>query len=128
MKYIKENFKNKRCNHNFICINCGSLIYPAMSGTDHRNHCPHCLCSKHLDELPGDRAAVCHGNMKPISIWVKDNEEWSIVHRCQKCGKLSVNRVAPDDNEELLLALARKPLLTIPFPSENLEKGGKNNG
>lgn len=27
------------------------------TGTQHRNHCPNCLTSLHLDNKPGDRAA-----------------------------------------------------------------------
>ena len=28
------------------------------AGTQHRNHCPNCLTSLHLDNEPGDRAAA----------------------------------------------------------------------
>jgi predicted RNA-binding Zn-ribbon protein involved in translation (DUF1610 family) len=125
MKYKKETYKNKRCNDSFICVNCGNMIHPASGGTKHRNHCPYCLFSKHLDELPGDRAAVCQGSMEAISIWVKENGEWAIVHRCHKCGKLSVNRIALDDSEEKLISLAEKPMAVLPFPVKNLKKEGE---
>ena len=57
-----------------------------------RNHCPYCLSSQHLDNEPGDRAAACGGVMKPISVWVRKNGEWAIIHRCRVCGVLSSNR------------------------------------
>jgi hypothetical protein len=65
--------------------------------------------------------------MKPISIWVKDNGEWAIIHQCQKCGKMSNNRTAPDDNEEELMSLAMRPMTMLPFPVEEMSIGGKKN-
>jgi hypothetical protein len=54
--------------------------------------------------------------MDPIGIWVKDDGEWAIIHRCRKCGNIRTNRVAADDNEVLLLAMAALPLSRLPFP------------
>ena len=36
--------------------------------------------------------------MDPIAVWVRKNGEWAIVHRCRRCGAMSSNRVAADDN------------------------------
>jgi hypothetical protein len=47
--------------------------------------------------------------MEPIAVWVKDNGEWALVHRCRKCGKTNTNRIAGDDDEAALEALARRP-------------------
>ncbi|MCJ7545146.1 MAG: RNHCP domain-containing protein, partial [Phycisphaerae bacterium] len=39
----------------FICEHCALVVSPDPGGTAHRNHCPHCLWSVHLDLRPGDR-------------------------------------------------------------------------
>ena len=58
----------------------------AAPGTKHRNHCPSCLWSRHLDdEVPGDRAADCAGSMEPIAVTVRGDGEWALVHRCGGC-------------------------------------------
>ena len=64
------------------------------AGTQHRNHCPNCLSSLHLDNEPGDRAADCGGQMEPVAVWVRKGGEWAIIHRCRLCGKLASNRIA----------------------------------
>jgi len=50
--------------------------------------------------------------MAPIALWVKDDGEWALVHRCVRCGKTNTNRIAGDDGEAALRALARR-LLTV---------------
>lgn len=90
-------------------------------GSDHRNHCPNCLSSLHMDEEPGDRAAECGGVMDPIGVWVRKNGEWAVIHRCRRCGKLSSNRSAADDNPVKLMSIALKPLAMPPFPLERIE-------
>lgn len=47
--------------------------------------------------------------MEAIAIWVR-GEEWVLLHRCMGCGVIHANRIAPDDNEVLLLSLAARPL------------------
>lgn len=69
-----------------------------------------------MDERTGDRKSACFGQMAPIGIWVKDDGEWSIIHRCQSCGTVRPNRIAGDDNELALLSLAVQPLARPPFP------------
>jgi len=54
--------------------------------------------------------------MEPIAIAVRDEAEWTIVHRCVGCGQIKVNRVAGDDRELSLLAVALRPLASPPFP------------
>jgi ribosome biogenesis GTPase len=105
----------------FECSNCGASVSTEGAGSEHRNHCPQCLYSLHLDNEPGDRAACCGGLMEPVAVWVKKCGEWAIIHRCRDCGELSSNRVAADDNEMLLLSLAVKPLSKPPFPLERFE-------
>jgi hypothetical protein len=55
--------------------------------------------------------------MDPIGIWVKDDGEWAIIHRCRKCGFIRANRVAADDNEAQLFAMAAMPMSRLPFPA-----------
>ena len=94
----------------------------AGAGTGHRNHCPNCLTSLHLDVEPGDRSAHCGGLMDPVAVWVRKSGEWAVVHRCRRCGALSSNRVAADDNPMKLMSIAMKPLSAPPFPLERIEE------
>ena len=104
----------------FTCKKCGQLVLPQGAGTQHRNHCPLCLFSIHVDNRPGDRAARCGQLMEPIGVWVRKGGEWALIHRCRSCGALSSNRIAADDNALLLMSLAIRPLSTPPFPLEYL--------
>jgi len=104
----------------FICQHCKRTVINEAMGTRHRNHCPWCLWSRHLDERVGDRTSACHGDMEPIAIWVKGEGEWSIIHRCRSCGLVRANRCAGDDNEMAMISLAVKPLAHPPFPLEYL--------
>lgn len=97
-------------------------MVPTGAGSDHRNHCPYCLSSRHLDNEPGDRAADCGGVMEPIAVWVRKNGEWAIIHRCRVCGALNSNRIAADDNPMKLMSLAMKPISSPPFPLERIEE------
>lgn len=80
-------------------------------GSAHRNHCPNCLASRHVDgRTPGDRAADCGGRMTALSLSVRADGEWMIIHQCLSCGELSANRIAGDDNALTLVRLALRPL------------------
>lgn len=48
--------------------------------------------------------------------------EWAVIHRCRRCGALSSNRVAADDNPMKLMSIAMKPLGQPPFPLERIEE------
>ena len=121
-KYEKGYYKKHACLDPFTCKVCGREILPEGAGSDHRNHCPYCLSSVHVDNEPGDRASECHGVMEPISVWVRKNGEWALLHRCRMCGTIHANRVAADDNPLLLMSLASKPLACPPFPLDKLEE------
>jgi hypothetical protein len=56
--------------------------------------------------------------MEPIALWVREKDEWAIVHRCTRCGFIRTNRIAPDDSVPELLKLARRPYETLPFRIE----------
>jgi hypothetical protein len=110
------------CGETFNCINCNELVTETVSGTEQRNHCPKCLWSRHVDHQVGDRRSVCRCGMEPIAVWAKPKGEWSLVHRCVKCGALRANRIAGDDNEIILLSIALRPIAAPAFP---LHKVGK---
>ena len=105
----------------FRCRRCGLDVSMDAPGTAHRNHCPNCLWSRHLDDdTPGDRDADCGSMMEPLAISVRGDGEWVIVHRCTGCDELHLNRTAADDNPLLLFRVALKPLAQPPFPIERL--------
>lgn len=119
-QYEKGYYKTHPCDESFPCRNCGYPVVPAGAGSGHRNHCPNCLCSVHLDIEPGDRASDCGGLMEPVAVWVRKNGEWAIIHRCRRCGAFSSNRVAADDNPVKLMSIAMKPIGNPPFPIERM--------
>lgn len=97
----------RRRHSTFRCRHCRLDVPLDAPGTMHRNHCPSCLWSRHLDEhVPGDRAAACAGSMEPIAVRVRDDGEWAVVHRCRGCATVRVNRIAGDDNAYVLHNLA----------------------
>lgn len=100
----------------FTCSHCSGLVAMGAPGTEHRNHCPICLWSHHVDRTPGDRQCACHGQMEPVAIWVRPDGEWAIVHRCQRCSTLRSNRIAGDDDPSILMKLASRPLFHPAFP------------
>ena len=95
----------------FRCAGCRIDVPLAAPGTAHRNHCPHCLTSLHVDRrIPGDRAADCGGRMEALSLSTRPDGEWVLIHHCLVCGELSANRIAGDDNPLVLLRMAVRPL------------------
>lgn len=94
-------------NDGFKCENCGKQVGPIIYGGSYRNHCPFCLYSKHVDgPVPGDRVEPCHGLMKPIGVTTKSRGEFTIIHQCQKCHFERLNRVAGDDDADLLTKIS----------------------
>ena len=83
-QYQKGYYKTHACDDSFTCRVCGRPVVPAGAGSDHRNHCPNCLSSLHVDDEPGDRAADCGGIMDAIGVWVRKNGEWAVIHRCRR--------------------------------------------
>ena len=106
--FEKGYYKTHPCKDAFVCKICGRTVTAEGAGSAHRNHCPNCLSSQHLDNEPGDRAADCGGVMEPIAVWVRKNGEWALIHRCRICGALCSNRIA---------AVALPP-----FPLERIEE------
>lgn len=90
----------------FKCGRCRAFIGPTVSGGRHRNHCPLCLTSRHVDlRRPGDRASPCRALMPAIGVTYRPDGEQMVVHRCNGCGVERQNRVAADDNPAALLRL-----------------------
>ncbi|MEU7137330.1 RNHCP domain-containing protein [Streptomyces sp. NPDC046261] len=105
----------------FRCAGCRLDVPLTAPGTAHRNHCPTCLTSLHVDRrVPGDRAASCRGRMEALSLSVRPDGEWLIIHQCLSCGELSANRIAGDDNALALMRLALRPLKDTTVPSRAL--------
>lgn len=87
----------------FICEVCNNKV-PKLNYTA-RDHCPYCLCSKHVDINPGDRANTCHGILKPIEI-EKYKNTYKIIYKCSKCNNLHKNIMATDDNFDKIIELS----------------------
>jgi hypothetical protein len=96
-------------NSDFWCTHCHSFVNadPALSGVQNRNHCPYCLRSLHLDLfIAGDRLAACKSIMRPIALTIKnrkkkygnDHGELMLIHKCDGCEAISLNRIATDDD------------------------------
>lgn len=120
--YEKGYYKTHPCDEVFTCRVCARTIVPQGAGSAHRNHCPNCLTSLHVDITPGDRQSGCGGIMDAIALWVRRNGESAVIHRCRRCGALSSNRVAADDNPMKLMSIALRPLCEPPFPIERTEE------
>ena len=100
----------------FRCQNCSKDIKINLQmGTKNRNHCPHCLFSLHVDEKPGDRSSRCYKLMEPIGLTFKKEGydkygkekigELMLIHECQRCKKISINRIAADDKIDMIVKL-----------------------
>lgn len=87
----------------FICDNCGALVH----GDGYTNHCPECLWSKHVDVYPGDRDAKCGGLMEPVEVEYSGGE-YTLTHRCQKCGTEKKNKASEKDNTDMLIELSSR--------------------
>lgn len=90
----------------FVCANCGAEVQPLRSSS--RDHCPYCLCSIHVDIMPGDRANSCRGILDPVRVELSAKKGYVIVYRCRRCGEIKRNRAAndarvqPDDLDRLI--------------------------
>lgn len=73
-----------------------------------------------MDIRIGDRRNGCKGPMQPVAVWVRPDGEWTLLHRCSRCGQIRPNRIAGDDSEIVLLSLALQPLARPAFPLDRL--------
>jgi DNA-directed RNA polymerase subunit RPC12/RpoP len=93
-----------KLDEEFICENCKQKIEKLKYTT--RDHCNHCLYSKHLDINPGDRQNKCKGLLKPIGI-EKFKNTYKIIYKCEKCNQIHKNIMAKDDNMDLIIELSK---------------------
>jgi hypothetical protein len=105
---------SKYCG-DFNCLVCHNPVsgLSLVSGVRHRNHCPYCLWSRCLDlYTPGDRLSACKAPMRPVGLVLKrvnkkygspNSGELMLVHSCCQCGRVSLNRLAADDDPQTLL-------------------------
>lgn len=91
----------------FICEVCGMRVKEL--GYSARDHCPFCLCSKHVDVNPGDRLCECHGILVPISIELWKKDKYKICYRCKDCGMEKRNIAAIDDDFDKILEIMSNP-------------------
>jgi hypothetical protein len=120
----------------FTCHYCHAHVstQPFLSGVNNRNHCPYCLWSRHVDLLrAGDRMSACKAMMKPIGLTQKQSQkkygsegigELMLIHRCNDCGKLSINRIAGDDLTERLMDIFHSSFGLDVFTQEHLNSSG----
>ena len=90
----------------FACANCGKQVLPLKYSS--RDHCPYCLCSLHVDIMPGDRANTCLGILTPVDLEYNSNKGYVVVYKCERCGKLHKNKVADDDSKSVITKIANK--------------------
>lgn len=100
--------KFKMIDENFICEVCGKEV--KKLGYTARDHCHHCLSSKHVDLNPGDRLCNCHGILQPVGIEPAKKEKYKIVYKCNDCGMIKRNIMAEDDNFEKILKIMSNPV------------------
>lgn len=87
----------------FICEHCGKKV--SKLGYTSRDHCPYCLYSKHVDNMPGDREEDCKGLLKPVQVELDSKKGYVIIYKCEKCGAIRKNKAAIDDDKDLLIKL-----------------------
>ena len=119
-QWLKE---RERQFGDFSCLHCGQRVSAdrLVSGVNHRNHCPCCLWSKHVDlHESGDRLAACKGPMRPVGLTHKRRHkkyateqfgELMLVHHCTGCGALSINRLAADDRPAVVVDVFEESLV-----------------
>ena len=128
--------RGRAINSDFRCLHCRQIVSADnfLSGVQHRNHCPYCLWSRHLDlQRPGDRLAACKAEMRPVGLTLKTaakkyaapySGELMLIHQCVECGKVSINRIAADDITETLYEVYQSSRKMAPFIRRQLQAGG----
>ena len=111
----------------FRCSHCGAYVPTSsvISGVVNRNHCPYCLWSRHLDShKAGDRLSACKEEMRPVGLTLKKGckkygvakqGELMLIHLCLGCERISINRIAADDDGKTILSLLNDSLVFESF-------------
>jgi len=95
--------KFQRRVEGFTCEFCGKQV----EGSGYTNHCPRCLWSKHVDVNPGDRQEACGGGMEPVAV-EGASPDYTLIHRCEKCGAKRRNKLQAGDNMETVMQIASR--------------------
>jgi hypothetical protein len=114
----------------FHCGHCNAPVSSArfFSGVNNRNHCPYCLWSRHLDMFnAGDRLSACKALMGPIALTTKRSHnkygdrcsELMLVHLCTGCQNISINRIAADDDTDMIMDVFNSSF-SLPAGTRNL--------
>ena len=93
-------------DNEFICENCGKKVEKLKYSS--RDHCTHCLHSKHVDKDPGDRLETCHGKLVPYNVELTSKKGEVILYKCEKCSALRRNIVAADDDRDEIYKIIRE--------------------
>ena len=104
-----EDKKFTMIDESFECAVCGKKV-EKLNYTA-RDHCNSCLCSKHVDIMPGDRKANCGGILRPIRVENGPKDKLKIVYKCDKCGEIKRNVIADDDNFDKVLEIMKNSAL-----------------
>ena len=97
------NKKFKVIDESFICDVCGKKVEKLNYSS--RDHCNHCLSSKHVDINPGDREETCHGVLEPVG-FEKYKDTYKIVYKCLKCHETHKNIIAKDDDMNKIIEIS----------------------
>ena len=123
-------------NRDFQCVHCRRSVSAdwLMAGVKNRNHCPYCMWSRHLDLYEaGDRLSACKMAMQPAALTLKKTNkkygvtaagELMLVHLCTDCGKVSINRIAADDDLDTVLRIYEQSLEMDAYTRLMIENAG----
>ena len=88
-KYEKGYYKTHPCTESFTCKVCGRLVVSAGAGSSHRNHCPNCLSSLHVDIELGDRESDCGVCLdRVLNVKIRKNQQMPYGHGNKENGTL----------------------------------------
>jgi RNHCP domain len=130
MRYVLD------INSDFKCIYCRNAISAEvlLAGVNNRNHCPYCLWSRHMDLFQaGDRLSACKAPMRPVGLTMKRSRkkyatlavgELMLVHQCSACERISINRIAADDDAQAILDVFNASLKISNQRREEIQGGG----
>jgi hypothetical protein len=120
----------------FECLHCHNYVSveTLISGVQNRNHCPYCLWSRHVDSrVAGDRLSACKAQMRPVGLTLKRvhkkynqeaQGELMLIHQCVVCSKVSINRIAADDDTQTVIEIFESSFALDPLQKTQFELEG----
>ena len=103
--FEKGYYKNHPCNDSFTCKVCGRLVTPDAAGTDHRNHCPNCLSSLHVDIEPEEKKQILACRLPKLCL--QPLVENAILHAFNEIttgGRVTLKAFCTDGNLSIVVA------------------------